>query len=370
VASAEDLPAFDNSAVDGFAVHLADLAGATPELPSSLPCEATIVAGQRDIAPLPPGRAVRIMTGAPLPPGADAVVPVEQTARDECGKVLFMASPAPGANRRPRGCDLKRGTTVLAAGTVLGAAELMLLAAIGRPTVEVTRRPRVMLITTGDEVVPYDQPTAAGQVRDCNLLGLPLALEQAGAEVVRACHVADCPTELETVLGDFVGLDAVLTVGGVSAGEAGFVRAVFERLGRREFWRVAVKPGKPLLFGTLGEAAFFGLPGNPVSALVTIDLFVRPAFDAMLGRQGGRRAVTGVWAEAVRSDARRAEYVRVVAEPNDDGVWVARPTGCQSSGRLTTMLGANAYGVIPVGTDAVAEGDSARIEFFESGVPV
>ncbi len=367
VVAEEDLPAFDNSAVDGFAVHSADLAGATPELPSSLVCEVTIAAGADQVPPLPPSRAARVVTGAPLPAGADAVVPCEQAARDEQGQVLFMAEPAVGANCRRRGCDLRRGATMLTAGTTLRPADLMLLAALGQTSVSVARRPRLALITCGDALVPVGQQPARGQVRDCNLLGLPLALAQAGAEVVGAHHVVDSPAALEEALGEYVGLDAVLTVGGVSAGTE-LVRAALDRLGRREFWRVAVKPGKPLLFGRLGEAAFFGLPGNPVSALVAIDLFVRPALDAMLGRQGGRRRVAGVWAGAVQSDVRRAEYVRVVAEPNERGVWVATPTGCQSSGRLTTMIGANAYGVIPVGVAGVAPGDAAMIELFEQGV--
>lgn len=368
VASAEDLPAFDNSAVDGYAVHSIDLAGASPEVPTTLPCEVTISAGQADVAPLPPGRVARIGTGAPLPVGADAVVPVECTAHDETGQVMFVGQPAVGANRRLRGCDLHRDAPVLTQGAVLHAADLMLLAALGRTSATVACRPRVALITTGDEVVPHDQQPGPGQVRDSNLLGLPLVLEQAGADVAFTCHVADSAGELAGVLSTLQGFDMVLTVGGVSMGEADAVRPAIDRLGRVEFWRVAVKPGKPLLFGSLGPAVFFGLPGNPVSALVTIDLFVRPALDAMLGRLGGRRVVTGVWAEAVPSDAKRAEYVRVVAEPDESGSLLARHTGNQSSGRLTTMLGANAYGVIPVGVGAVARGDVAQIEFFEPGV--
>jgi molybdopterin molybdotransferase len=368
VASDHDLPPFDNSAMDGYAVHAADLLGATPDLPVALDADATILAGHGEAPPLPPGRAMRIMTGAPLPAGADAVVPIERTARDDAGHVLFIGPATVGANRRPRGSDLPRGTKVLHAGALLRPAELCLLAALGWAAVPCVRRPRTVVLSTGDEVVPVDTTPGPGQIRDSSLIAMPAQLAASGAEVVRRQHVPDSPEELERVLGDLGEVDLIVTMGGVSVGDRDYVRPVFERLGERVFWQVAIKPGKPLVFGLLGEALFFGLPGNPVSGMVCLEVFVRPAIDSLLGRQGGRIVLAGRWAAAVCSDARRTEFVRVHAAPAEDGVWEARPTGEQSSGRMMSMLGANAFGVIGAGVGAVAEGDAARIELFEPPV--
>lgn len=362
-----ELPPFDNSAMDGYAVHASDLAGANEFAPLALPVGCTIAAGQAQPPTLPPGRADRIMTGAPLPPGADAVVPFERTARNEAGEVLFICPVKPGANRRCKGTDLHRGVNVFRAGTPLGAAEIAVLAALGWARVPVVRQPRVVLISTGDELVPVEQQPGPGQIRNSSLVALPVQLAQAGARVVATHHVSDTVEAVEAVLAGPHDADLVLTIGGVSMGERDHVRPVFERLGQVDFWRVAVKPGKPLLFGTLGEALFFGLPGNPVSSMVTLDVFVRPALDALLGRRGGRVRVTGRWATDLVSDAKRTEYVRVRATLDESGAWLATPTGDQGSGVLTSMLGANAYALVPCGVERVAAGEPAQLELFENG---
>lgn len=358
-----DLPPFDNSAVDGYAVRAAELADAPVTLP-------VIEGGMAGVEPsgLAPGHAAKIMTGAPLPVGADAVVMVEQTTSAEPGRVSFAAPIATGANVRPRGSDLERGEIVVAAGTSLRHPAIALLAAVGCARPEVARRPRVALISTGDELVDLTATPAPGQIRDSSLHALPAQLRAAGAEVARTAHAVDSPAAMEELFDGLTGLDLVITCGGVSMGERDFVRPVFERLGQVDFWQVAIKPGKPLLFGTLGEALFFGLPGNPVSSMVCLDVFVRPAIDALTGRRdGGRLRLRGLLTEPLRSDARRAEYVRVVARADESGLWQATPTGDQGSGRMCSMLGANAYAVVPAGQGDVAAGDPVAIELYDPG---
>lgn len=363
-----DLPPFDNSAMDGFAVHLADVAGASEDSPVVLPVHETIAAAPGEPAPLPAGYASRIMTGAPWPAGAEAVVPVELTRSEGEGRVAVLAVPKPDANRRPRGEDLRRGETVVPAGRTLAHAELALLAAVGAARVEVARRPTAVVVSTGDELVDVAATPGPGQIRDSAVHALPAQLAAAGAQVVGIYHAVDSPSALETLFQSLSDVDLVVTSGGVSMGDRDFVRPTFERLGEVDFWRVAVKPGKPLLFGTLGAALFFGLPGNPVSSMVTFDIFVRPAIDRMLGRtDGGRVAFDAILEEALRSDAKRAEYVRVTAAPGEDGRWRARATGAQSSGRMTSMLGANAYAVVPVGVGELAAGERVRVELHDPG---
>jgi molybdopterin molybdotransferase len=364
VVADHDLPPFGNSAMDGYAVHSEDLLGATPEFPISLPAEAAIPAGRGDPGPLPPGRCARIMTGAPLPTGADAVAPLEATARTPEGQVLFMTPITAGSNRRPRGSDLAKGARVLTAGTLLGPAELSLLAALGWAQALVTRRPRVLVISTGDELVPIDAIPGPGQIHDSSLVALPAQLAAAGAEVMGTAHAPDDPEALRQRFAAAVGVDLLITSGGVSVGDRDYVRSVFEQLGEVVFHGVAIKPGKPLLFGRLrdGGSLFFGLPGNPVASMVTLDVFVRPAIEAFLGRGGRRLTLAGRWAAAVASDPKRCEYVRVHAAPGSDGVWLATPTGDQGSGRLTSMLGANAYGIIAAGIERVVAGEPAVIE--------
>ncbi|NUQ00064.1 MAG: molybdopterin molybdotransferase MoeA [Armatimonadetes bacterium] len=353
-----DLPPFDNSAVDGYAVRAGDLAAT-----DRLPVQTTVAAGDQPVTLLP-GHAAKIMTGAPLPAGADAVVMVEQTETVD-GQVRFGSGVRLGAHCRRVGEDLRRGGVVVRDGTTIGHPEMALLAAVGAAEVAVARRPRAAVVSTGDELVDITVQPRPGQLRDSSLYALPAQLAAWGVEIVEVARAADSPEALEPLFGRFEELDLVLTAGGVSMGDRDFVRPVFERLGQPEFWRVAIKPGKPLLFGRLGQALFFGLPGNPVSSMVTTDLFVRPAVDALLGRRDGARLqVRGRLSVAFRSDANRTEYVRVVAEPDADGVWQALPTGDQSSGMMTSMQGANAYAVVPIGTAEVPAGGEVLLELF------
>lgn len=362
-----DLPPFDNSAMDGYAVRAAELACADQQ-PVTLPVQQVILAAPGEPAPLRPGHAAKIMTGAPLPAGADAVVPIELVRQPSPETVEFTTVPQPRANCRAAGSDLRRGEQVLAAGTTIGHAEIALLAAVGQASVAVSRRPRAVVLSTGDELVPVDATPGPGQVRDSSLHALAAQLRSAGAEVIETAHAVDSEAALTARLGRLPAADVVICCGGVSMGDKDFVRPVFERLGRRVFWRVAIKPGKPLLFGRLGEALFFGLPGNPVSSMVTCDVFVRPAIDALLGRSdGGRLVVPGSLGHALRSDPDRAEYVRVTVR-EDGGRLVASATGSQSSGRMRSMVGADGYAVVPVGVGALAAGEAVRLELFAARI--
>ncbi|MBI2301892.1 MAG: molybdopterin molybdotransferase MoeA [Armatimonadetes bacterium] len=364
VVSDLDLPLFTNSAMDGFAVHASDLAEATEQRPVWLPVTADLPAGPSEPGPLMLGTTARIMTGAELPPGADAVVPIE-LAHVAGGRVHFATAPRPGANVRPRGEDVRIGETVLRAGTTLGYAEIAVLAALGRVEVPVTRAPRAAVLSTGDELVDVSEVPGPGQLRDSSILALPAQLAALGVDVVGAWRAVDNEEALVSRLQGLPNVDLVITAGGVSMGDRDFVRPVAERLGEVYFHRVAIKPGKPLVFGRLGEALFFGLPGNPVSSMVSVDVFVRPAVDALLGRSdGGRLRLRGRMAEAVRSDASRCEYVRVTVRADADGQVWATATGDQGSGRMASMLGADGYAIIPEGVAVAAAGEEVRIELF------
>lgn len=353
-----DLPPFDNSAVDGYAIRAADLAAA-----GSLPVQASVAAGHEPLA-LRAGHAVKIMTGAPLPAGADSIVMVEET-RSENGRVHFNGAVRAGAHCRRAGEDLRRGSVVVRDGATLAHPEVALLAAVGAATVAVARRPLAAVVSTGDELIDVTAHPRPGQLRDSSIHALPAQLAALGVEVVETARAVDSPEALEQLLSGYGELDLVVTAGGVSMGDRDFVRPVFERLGQPIFWRVAIKPGKPLLFGRLGRALFFGLPGNPVSSMVTADVFVRPAVDVLLGRRDGARLqVRGRLSAGLRSDPNRTEYVRVAVEPDERGVWLATPTGDQSSGRMTSMLGANGYAIVPEGTGEVAAGGEVLLELF------
>ena len=359
-----DLPPFDNSAMDGYAVRLADVAVASEPRPVILDVHDVIMAAPGQPEPLRQGFAAKIMTGAPVPDGAEAVIPVELAATPADGQVSFTAVPKSGANVRPRGSDLRQGEVVVPAGTTLRHAELALMAAVGLAEVDVVRQPRVVFVSTGDELVPCRETPGPGQIRDSSVHALPAQLRAAGCDVVQVAHAVDTESALVSLFNGLPAVDLVVCCGGVSMGDKDFVRPVFERLGERDFWRVAVKPGKPLLFGQLGPALFFGLPGNPVSSMVACDVFVTPAIDALLGRvDGGRLTVAATMAHALRSDPARQEYVRVKLR-TVAGELVAEATGNQSSGRMTSMLGADGYAVIPDGVGQVAASGAVTVELF------
>jgi molybdopterin molybdotransferase len=358
-----DNPPFDNSAVDGYAVRAADTAGASPDCPAVLQPLPEVMAGSVPGTAVAPGLCMKAMTGAPMPAGADAMVMVED-ARDTGEGVLILAEAAPGDHVRRRGADVHTGETVLTAGTLIHAAEIAMLAAVGKSEIAVARKPRVAVLSTGDELVDVSTRPGPGQIRDSNRYALAALVEEAGAELHSMVHIPDDLTETEEALRKAAGqdgsepADVIVTSGGVSVGDRDYVKPALEKIGTMDLWRVSMKPGKPLAFGRIGETLFFGLPGNPVSTMVTFELFVRPALWKMAGRTNLHRTrVRAVLDDDVSHNPGRREYVRAVVRLTGDQ-FIATPTGAQGSGVLTSMLGANALLVLPEDVDGVRAGET------------
>jgi molybdopterin molybdotransferase len=364
VAAQHDLPPFANSSMDGYAVRCAEASGATPNAPVRLPVSNDIPAGSGLPGPLAPGTAARIMTGAPIPPGADAVVPVEDTddRRDRVGRapavIGIRQAPSAGQNVRPAGQDVRAGQGVLAAGTVVSPAVLGVLAALGHTQVTVHRQPRVALFSTGDELRPVNDVLGPGQIRDVNSHTLAAAAEAHGAQVLQLGIVRDRLEAVRETLAAAAarGADLILSSAGVSVGAYDVVKAAVEADGGLAFWRVKMRPGKPLAFGHVHGVPFFGLPGNPVSALMTFEVFVRPALLKLAGRrQWDKLAVTAALAEPVRSDGRES-YLRVVLTRQGSD-YVARMAGDQGSAVLSSLVRANGLLILPEGVTAAQAGD-------------
>jgi molybdenum cofactor synthesis domain-containing protein len=357
------VPPFDNSAVDGFAVRSADVAAA----PLALTVIEDVPAGLVPTRSVGAGQATRIMTGAVIPAGADAVVMVEDT--DSTGDtVTIKASVGAGDHVRRAGGDLEEGAMVFDAGERLSPRHIGVLASIGVTRPLVSKRPVVAVLSTGDELAPPDtvelQP---GGIRDSNrpmLLGL---IEELGAEGLDLGIVADDEGALRQAFDEASrSADAVVTSGGVSMGEHDLVKKVLADLGTVDFWRVAMQPAKPFAFGFLGDTPLFGLPGNPVSAVVAYEQFVRPA---LLGRMGATRLFRprspGVAGEAIHTDPEKTVFVRVVTEPGP-GAPIVRPAGGQGSNVLSALAAADAFVVVPVGVGRVEAGERVEIEWFGS----
>jgi len=354
------LPPFANSQMDGFAVRAEDLAGATAERPVALRVVGTVAAGSVAATRVEPRTAMRIMTGAPLPGGADAVVRQEDTA-SEGDRVEVRVSVRPGEFVRPVGEDVAEGETVLPRGRVLGAADVGLLAALGRAIVPVAARPRVAVRSTGDEVVPPGQPLPPGCIYNSNAWALAAACREIGAEAVVLPIARDDRAALRRSIAEAAAFDVALSIGGVSVGDFDHVKSVMDEIGlERLFWRIAQKPGKPLTFAERDGRLFFGLPGNPVSALVCFDLYVAPALRSRLGMSTPfPAAVEAVLACDVNTSRDLTEFVRCALD-FEDGRWTARPTANQSSGALRSLARADALVVSPPGTDRLRAGSTAR----------
>ncbi|HYX78293.1 MAG TPA: gephyrin-like molybdotransferase Glp [Solirubrobacterales bacterium] len=366
VSSADDVPGFDNSAMDGFAVRAADTRGATSATPASLRIVDESRAGAPAASAVAAGEAIAISTGAMLPRGADAVVRVEDTAARD-GRVEVAAEVEPGRDVRRAGDDVRAGEPVLAAGSILGPAEVGVLASIGHPTVRCARRPRVAVVTTGDELLDPSEPLRPGGVRNANAYSVPALAERAGAEVVAVEVAPDDRAATAAVLERALAADVAVVCGGVSVGEHDHVRAALAELGVEQvFWGVALRPGKPTWFGIHaggpeGGALVFGLPGNPVSAMVTFILLARPAIAALLGAPLEAKRTTAILDQPYDKRPGRAHAVRCTLELRDDG-WHASPTGEQGSHVLTSMLGAEALAILPTGSGPASAGDRVDIE--------
>lgn len=353
------LPPFDSSAMDGYAV----VAGEGGELRVT----AESRAGHPSTRELREGEAIAISTGAQLPEGRDvAVVPVERTERVAEAVVRVPAVEA-GANVRRAGEDLGAGRAAVQAGSVLGPAELAVAASIGRASVRCARRPRVAIIVTGDELVEAGGSLGPGQIHDSNAVGLLAQSGTAGADVVRRQTVTDDPGAIVEALGRALEeADVVCVSGGVSVGPHDHVKPALAELGVKErFWRVRLKPGKPTWFGTRRGALVFGLPGNPVSAMVTFHLFARPALRALAGANPAETRARARLEVAVRRHAQREQALRCRLHADDAG-WRAEPTKEQGSHILTSMIGAGALALIPAGEGSVAGGEPVDVELLPS----
>lgn len=362
VRAAEDVPGFDNSAMDGYAVRSTDVLGAGEESPRRLPVVDESRAGHPADRALAAGEAIAISTGAVLPDGADAVVRVEDTSR-EGSDVEVHAAVGAGTAVRRAGEDVCSGDPLLAAGVTIGAAELGALAAVGHAEVLCARAPRVGLLVTGDELVEPGLPLGPGQIRDSNAYAIPPLASAAGARLASIEIAQDDLDGTVAALEGALGEDVVVVCGGVSVGEHDHVRPALERLGVEQvFWRVALRPGKPTYFGVGPTGALvFGLPGNPVSAMVTFLLFVRPALLAMQGADPSAQRIIASLTSDYEKVVGRAEAIRVRLESGECG-WVATPTGPQGSHVLTSMLGADGLAFAPSGRDVIRAGEPIEVE--------
>jgi molybdopterin molybdotransferase len=367
VSAERDLPEFASSAMDGYAVRASDVQAATPAQPVELRVVGRAPIGERPDATVGGGEAVRIATGAPIPGGADAIVPVED-AQPAGDHVRISASSTEGRHIRPAAEDVREGDLLVRAGRRLGAAELGLLANAGVSHPLVYPRPRVVVLSTGDELVPPTQPTTFGQVHDSNAYTLFAAVRDAGAQPVMAGIVRDDVDELkETILAHLVQADAFISSGGVSVGERDVVKAAFFRRGDLDFYRVAMQPGMPQGFGHIEGKPYFGLPGNPVSVFVSFEVFIRPALLKMSGRRDlFRPQVRARLDEDVSGPRGKTQFARVLVRRDGDGGFIATPTGGRGSNLIGTVARANGLAIVPPDVEVAPAGSEVAVWLFRA----
>ncbi len=367
VVAPEPLPSFDNSSMDGYAVRAADVAGAGPGSPVVLPVTGDVAAGPASPLRVQPGVCVRIMTGAMMPAGADAVVPLEWTDGG-VAQVTITRAPDVGAHVRRVGEDVAAGELVLERGSHLGAVQIGLAAAVGRSRVLVRPRPRVVVVSTGSELTDTGVPLTPGKIYDSNSIALTAAAQEAGAIAYRVGIVPDDPRQLAATLEDqLVRADVLVTSGGVSVGAYDVVKEVLSRLGTVQFDKVAMQPGMPQGFGTIGpdSTPVFGLPGNPVSALVSFEAFVRPALRTMLGATPVERPrVRAVTTQPLTSPPGKRSFLRVHLEVKK-GAYVVTPVSGPGSHLLAGLSRANALALVPEGVERVAVGEPVEVLVLE-----
>ncbi len=357
------VPAHDNAAMDGYAVRFADLA---PDQPTTLTVIGSAFAGHPFTGTLPPGAAVRIMTGAVVPAGADTIVPQEH-CRAHDNQVTLPPGQVAGQHLRHAGEDLAAGSVALPAGRRLGVAEVGLIGSLGLGTVKVVRRLRCALLSTGDEVASIGEPLLPGQIYDSNRHTLAAALTRLECSVLDLGIVRDDPQQLRERLQMAAGhADVVISSGGVSVGEADHIRALMAELGEVHFWQLAIKPGRPLAFGQLGSAWFFGLPGNPVAVLVAFTAFVRDALRQLQGEMPvtPAQAVPATLAHPISKKPGRQEYLRGIGERQGEALTV-RVAGAQGSGILSSMVRANGFIVLPEAAADLPAGSTVDFLPFE-----
>ena len=376
VRSSRTLPPADSSAMDGYAVRRADLAGAAQDAPVTLPVAFEVPAGAAPERALAQGESARIFTGAAVPEGADAVVRQEDTEANTDGTARFHVEPEAREHIRDAGEDIRAGDQVLEPGDCLRAPHLGLLASLGRSVVAVRQRPRVAILSGGDELVEPDGDPSGGRIVSSNSYTLAAQCRELGAEPIYLGIARDDPEDIEAHLRAGLRADCIVSSAGVSVGDHDHVRPVLEKLGcTLDFWGVLMKPGYPLAFGGFGEdpgdrrPLVFGLPGNPVSATVTFDQFVRPALRKMMGyRTWFRPTVRARVAEPLRKKAGRLHFVRVRLDRDADGSYVASSTGNQSSGVLTSLIAAQGLLVFPAEAERLDAGETAVVQVLDDQV--
>jgi molybdopterin molybdotransferase len=367
-----DIPPFVNSAMDGYAVRAADTVGASPQAPITLRVIADLAAGYITDLVVEPGTAIRIMTGAPLPAGADAVVRFEDTSEGlpagerRSDRIEVFSQVVVGENVRPAGEDIRKGELVLAEGTVLRPQEIGVLASLGRARVRVIRRPRVAILATGDELVAIHEPLTPGKIRNSNEYSNAALVQRYGGIPIRLGIARDDVDELTAKIREGLAqkVDLFLTSAGVSVGDYDVVKDVLGAEGEMHFWQVRMKPGKPLAFGEIQGVPLLGLPGNPVSAMVSFEEFARPAILKMLGKKRLRKpTIEAILEEDVESSGRR-DFKRAVITKRD-GEYYASVTGPDGSGVLTSMVKANGLAIIPEGIRHKKAGERVTVQMLD-----
>jgi molybdopterin molybdotransferase len=367
-----DIPPFNNSAMDGYAVRAADVSGATPESPVELKVLGDVAAGYVPERSIGPGEAIRIMTGAQMPEGADAVVMQEDTERfiiDSNGVttdcVRIMAGIEKGDHIRFAGEDIAKNEVALAKGKRLTPACIGVLASVGKAKVKVVRKPVVAIITTGDELVDLGEPLVPGKIRNSNGYSIAALVLDAGCTPWMLGIAKDTREHLTAKVEEATKADLIITTGGVSVGDYDFVKDILDSAGEMVFWQVNMKPGKPLAFGMVNDTPLIGLPGYPTSSMVSFDQFARPALLKMSGRNDLYRMTIDAVSEVnVKNKSGRNNYIRITAY-QENGIFKARLSGKQKSGSLKPMTEANGLMIVPDHVEEVSVGDKVKVELFD-----
>jgi molybdopterin molybdotransferase len=364
VKSPHNVPPLPNSAMDGYAIAIASL---EQDVITDLEDIGTAYAGAPFEGSCGPGQCVRIMTGALIPDGADAVIMQEQAEQSDSGKVRIDAQHRVGENIRQAGEDVQQGETVIEAGARLSPADLGVLASLGLAQLQVKRKPVVAFFSTGDELVAVGEPLEPGKIHDSNRYSLHGMLSTMAVDIIDLGVVRDDPDSMREVLTRAsTQADLIISTGGVSVGEADFIKPALEELGTTEFWKIAIKPGGPLTFGQIDASIFMGLPGNPVAVMVTFSQFVVPAIHALAGANPHRPALFRARAQdKMRKKPGRYEFQRGIASMDENNEWQVARTGQQGSGILTSMSRANCFIVLPDDNAGVEPGDQVSIQFFD-----
>jgi molybdopterin molybdotransferase len=361
-----NIPPLDNSGMDGYAVRTADIEKASRDHSVRLKVIEDLPAGFLSQKTLKEGQAIRIMTGAPIPMGADTVVPVEETRKDGSSVSIFKAFPL-GENIRRAGEDVKQGDRVISRGDILRSSEIGMVASIGRSSLSVYQRPMVSILCTGEELVDVDEPLEGVKIVSSNSYTLAAQVRECGAIPVQLGIARDQKEEVKEKLRQGLRADVLISSAGISVGDYDFVKEALKDLGMEMvFWRVAMKPGKPMAFGVIREKPVFGLPGNPVSSMVSFEQFVRPALLKMMGhRQIFRPCIEAMLNEDLAIEPGKRHYIRAVVSRKEDH-YVVMTTGAQGSGILNSMVRANGLIVIPEDRKGVQAGEKVKVQLLGS----